>query len=127
MSGTRFTRRRVVVGFLANAGAAALDLSVWRMAHAQPVREIEIVAQRFKFTPNVIDVKVDEPVMLLISSLDYIHGFSVPDLGIRSDLLPGQITKIQITPNQVGRLDFLCDNFCGDGHENMHGRFNVMG
>jgi len=127
MTPTTSIRRRAMVGFLASAGATALGLSVWRMAHAQPVREIEIVAQRFKFTPNVIDVKVNQPVMLLISSLDYIHGFNVPDLGIRSDLLPGQITKVQITPKQVGRLDFLCDNFCGDGHENMHGRFNVMG
>jgi cytochrome c oxidase subunit 2 len=22
-------------------------------------------------------------------------------------------------------IDFVCDNFCGDGHEAMHGRFVV--
>ena len=88
------------------------------------LREINIVAQRFKFVPDVIALKVGEPVLLLISSLDYIHGFNVPDLNLRSDLLPGLVTPIRLTPTQAGRLDFLCDNFCGDNHEEMHGRFN---
>ena len=102
-----------------------MGLAAWRLALAQPEREIQIVAQRFRFVPNFIALKVDEPVMLLISSLDYIQGFHVPDLGLRSDLLPGLVTKIQMTPKVVGRLDFLCDNLCGDNHEEMHGHFDV--
>jgi cytochrome c oxidase subunit 2 len=117
-------RRRIVFG-LVGAGATALGLSTLRLAHAQTVREIEIIAQRFKFVPAVVELKAGEPVLLQIRSLDYIHGFNVPDLGIRTDLLPGLVTPVRMTPLQVGRLDFLCDNFCGDGHEDMHGHFNV--
>ncbi len=117
-------RRRIVFGLM-GAGATALGLSALRLAHAQTVRQIEIVAQRFQFVPAVMELKVGEPVLLLIHSLDYIHGFNVPDLGIRTDLLPGLVTPVRMTPLQVGRLDFLCDNFCGDGHEDMHGHFNV--
>jgi cytochrome c oxidase subunit 2 len=119
------SRRQAIAGLLAGTGATFMGLAAWRLALAQPVREIQIVAQRFRFVPNVIALKVDEQVLLLISSLDYIHGFHVPDLGLRSDLLPGLVTKIQMTPKVVGRLDFLCDNFCGDNHEEMHGHFDV--
>lgn len=126
MNGIPKSRRQALMGLVAGTGTFLIGIAEWRTAHAQAVREISIVAQRFKFVPNVIELKVGEPVLLLISSLDYIHGFNVPDLRIRSDLLPGLLTPIRITPTQVGRLDFLCDNFCGDAHEEMHGQFNVL-
>ena len=117
---------RLGAGLWAGAAIAALGPGALRLARAQGLREIEIVAQRFRFEPAVIDLKRGEPVLLLIRSLDYIHGFHVPDLGLRSDLLPGTVTSLRMTPKQAGQLDFLCDNFCGDGHENMHGHFNVL-
>ena len=102
------------------AGAAAgLGLGV---AGAQSPREIEIAAQRFRFTPNVIPLKAGEPVVLLIRSLDFAHGFFVPDLHLRTDLMPGRVVRLALTPPAPGPLAFLCDNFCGDGHETMHGR-----
>jgi len=118
-------RRRALIGMAAGTIAACLGVLGLKKAQAESVRKIEIVAQRFRFEPKVIDVKLGQPVLLQIRSLDYIHGFNVPDLGIRSDLLPGMITSVELTPLQVGRLDFLCDNFCGDDHESMHGYFNV--
>ena len=89
MSGDAKSRRQVLTGIVAGAGAALMGIATWRTAHAQSVREISIVAQRFKFVPDAIELMVGEPVLLLIRSLDYIHGFNVPDLGIRADLLPG--------------------------------------
>ena len=94
-------------------------------ARAQAPREIEITAQRFKFTPNVIPLKAGEPVVLLIRSLDFAHGFFVPDLNLRTDLMPGRVTRLTLTPKAPGELAFLCDNFCGDGHEGMDGHFVV--
>jgi len=125
MSAAAWSRRRTLASLALGVGAGTLWLS--RQALAQTPREIDIVARRFEFTPNEIALKVGEPVVLLIHSLDFIHGFHVPDLGVRSDLLPGLVTRVQITPTRVGRLDFLCDNFCGDGHEEMHGQFTVTG
>jgi cytochrome c oxidase subunit 2 len=28
---------------------------------------------------------------------------------------------VRIVPDKVGRFVFACDNFCGDGHEDMEG------
>ena len=127
MNAAPWSRRRAVSGLAVSVCAATLGGWLSRQAAAQTAREIEMVASRFAFTPNAIALKVGVPVVLLIHSLDFIHGFNVPDLGLRSDLLPGLVTRIQLTPTRVGRIDFLCDNFCGDGHEEMHGQFNVTG
>jgi cytochrome c oxidase subunit 2 len=106
---------------LALAPAAALPLA---RGQAGP-REIEITAQRFHFTPRVVPLKAGEPVRLLLKALDFAHGFYVPDLDLRVDLMPGRVLKLSLTPKEPGKLPFLCDNFCGDGHEGMDGYFDV--
>ena len=53
-------------------------------------------------------------------------GFNIPALKLRTDIVPGQIARLRLTPAQVGSYDFLCDNFCGDGHEDMNGRLIVV-
>ena len=116
---TALTRVGLGVGALLSASLAG------KLAQAQPNREIEVTAQRFQFTPNHIPITLGERVTLLITAVDFPHGFNVPDLGIRADLVPGKITRVLITPKEVGTIDFLCDNFCGDGHERMHGQFLV--
>lgn len=114
----RSSQRRALLrlaGLLAAAGGAG-----WLEA-AESERVIEVVAKRFSFTPAEIELERGEPVTLAISSLDFAHGFNVPDFGVRADLMPGRVTRIALRPMQAGRFDFLCDNFCGDGHETMHG------
>ncbi|WP_395399721.1 cupredoxin domain-containing protein [Pseudoduganella sp. UC29_106] len=87
---------------------------------------IQITAQRFHYSPDEITVKRGTPVVLAITSLDFVHGFKVPELGIRVDLPPGRVTEVRFTPQKTGRFDFLCDNFCGSGHEEMSGRIVVV-
>ena len=86
---------------------------------------IEIVAQRFRYTPNEIVLQKGKPARLEFRALDFTHGFTIPDLGIRADLLPGQVTQVRLTPDKAGVFDFLCDNFCGAGHEQMNGKIIV--
>lgn len=107
------------------AGTALTATGVARWAHAQAPREISVIAKRFAFVPNEIAIMSGEQVVLLLESVDYQHGFSVPDLHLRADLVPGRVTRIALQATTAGTLDFLCDNFCGDDHEDMHGRFIV--
>jgi cytochrome c oxidase subunit 2 len=88
-------------------------------------RVIEMTARRFQFEPNEIRLTAGERVVLAIRSVDFVHGMNIPDLGVRKDLVPGQITRVELQPKAPGVIDFLCDNFCGDGHETMNGRFVV--
>ena len=83
--------------------------------------EIRISAKKFEYHPNKVTTKVGRPVVLVLTSEDRIHGFKIPDLGIRADVVPGQETRVPLTPGKVGSFAFFCDIFCGDGHEDMEG------
>ena len=86
---------------------------------------IQIKAKRFEYMPNEIHLKKGVPVVLELTSLDRLHGFNCPAFKIRGDVKPHEITRLAFTPDKVGTFEFHCDNFCGEGHENMNGKFVV--
>ena len=106
--------------------AAAWMLAAHRAAHSAPEHEIHLTARKFDYSPSEIVVKKGEPVAIEIVSLDRRHGFTVPELKIRSDAKPGQNTIVRFTPEKAGRFDFHCDVFCGSGHESMTGTLVVV-
>jgi cytochrome c oxidase subunit 2 len=87
---------------------------------------IKITAKRFEYNPKEITLKKGVPVILEFTSLDRLHGFKCAELGIRTDIKPGQTAKVSFTPQKVGNFEFHCDNFCGSGHGNMTGMIHVV-
>ncbi len=92
---------------------------------ANKERVIKVTAKRFVYTPNEIVVKKGQKVVLEFTSVDFVHGFKIPDMDLRADLPPGKLTRVAINADKVGVYDFLCDNFCGADHEEMSGRIVV--
>ena len=86
---------------------------------------IKITAKKFEYSPKEILLKKGVPVVFEITALDRLHGFNCPDLGVRANLLPGEITRIRVVPQKAGSFVFRCDIFCGDGHEDMTGTITV--
>ena len=119
----RLHRRVVLRSVLAAAGAALVRGGLAQAAD-EP-RVIEVTARRFVYEPSEIALKAGERVVIAIRSIDFVHGMNIPDLHRRLDLMPGRVTKLELHPQAPGVIDFVCDNFCGDGHEEMHGRFVV--
>ena len=60
-----------------------------------------------------------------LTSEDRIHGFKMPDFGLRTDIVPGQETRVTITPDKEGDFTYFCDVFWGGGHEDMNGTLVV--
>jgi cytochrome c oxidase subunit 2 len=114
MTMRRTTRRSWIARAL---GLAMLPL----LARAQP-QVVKVRAERFVFTPREFKVKAGQAVVIEFTSIDFVHGFYLPDLNVRADLPPGRVTRVELKADKPGNYDFLCDNFCGDGHETMHGR-----
>ena len=94
-------------------------------AMAQEKQVIKVSAKKFEYSPSQITVKKGVPVVLELTSLDRLHGFSCPGLGIRGDINPGKTTTIEFTPQTAGTFPFHCDIFCGEGHEGMTGKIIV--
>ncbi|MHB1332626.1 MAG: cupredoxin domain-containing protein [Sulfuriferula sp.] len=88
-------------------------------------RVIKIVAKKFDYTPNEIKLKKGVPVVLEFTTLDVFMGFKVPDLGVRADIIPGKVSRVRLVPDKVGTFPFVCDVFCGSGHEEMGGTIVV--
>src|SRR3954469_10181484 len=95
------------------------------LADSPSPQVVKIIAQRFHYTPREFRVKAGRPVVLEFTSLDFVHGFNMPDLKVRADLVPGSVTRVALPEAAPGIYDFVCDNFCGDHHEEMHGRMIV--
>ena len=87
---------------------------------AEP-RRVAVRVSRFAFEPSEIAARRGEPLVLELRTEDFVHGFAVPELGARVDLVPGRTVTLGLTPPRAGRFTMLCDNFCGEGHDRMSG------
>jgi cytochrome c oxidase subunit II len=104
---------------------AGLFLALLAAAGEQPERVVHVVARRFNYSPDVLELQLGVPVTIELTSADRDHGFSVPDLGLRIDVEPGKTARVRMVPGKVGTFEFHCDVFCGSGHEEMAGRVVV--
>ncbi len=91
------------------------------LAQNTQATRIEVVAAKYAFSQTELRLKKGRAVTLVLSSADFPHGFSVPDFNVRADIIPGKSASVTITPDRAGKFPFLCDNFCGEGHDRMSG------
>ena len=117
-------KRRGLVSFLIMMFIVSLAMTSFAEDQAEQV--IKIQAKKFEYSPNKIRIKRGVPTILEFTSLDRVHGFTVPGLGgIRATIEPGKITHLRIVAPKTGTYEFYCDIFCGDGHEGMNGTIVV--
>ena len=123
-AGPNATRRAGIAGL---AGLTAVLLISPLLAARQPEpRKITVVAKKYKFEPNHIELKAGQPVEITFESLDVKHGFSCKDLKLEKVLFtkdsPGKLT---FTPDTPGTYKFKCARWCGFGHPKMKGEIVV--
>jgi cytochrome c oxidase subunit 2 len=94
-------------------------------AMAVDERVIHITAKKFEYSQRTLTLKKGVPVVIELTSLDRVHGFNLPDFGVRTDVVPGKVVRIHFTPDKSGEFVYFCDLFCGDGHELMSGVLTV--
>ena len=111
--------------FIASAAASVLaSLAAFSIA-APRERTIRMVAKKWDFVPNVIKAKKGEAIVLKLTAPEVPMGFNLPDYGVRADIVPGKVAAVKFTADKTGTFIFLCDVFCGDGHETMNGQLVV--
>ena len=116
------TTRRTLLG----AGTLALvALAGSAPAAGRKPRVIKVIAKKFEFVPAEIRVKQGEAVILEFSAPEVPMGVNLADFGMRTDVMPGKPARLALTPDKAGDFTFLCDVFCGTGHEEMSGTLIV--
>lgn len=89
------------------------------------VREVQMTAKKYEFSPNSIHVKKGEHVKLVITATDRDHGIKIEAFHIEQKLKKGEPTTIEFTPDKAGSFPFKCSVVCGFGHRGMKGMLIV--
>jgi cytochrome c oxidase subunit II len=72
-----------------------------------------------------LHLPLGKPIKLLLRSKDVLHNFSVAQIRVKMDLVPGFVTHAWFTPTRAGTFDLLCEELCGIAHFAMRGRMVV--
>lgn len=122
---TRSRQRIAILAGLLLLVCTVVVLSISPRANGGGETSISMTVKRFEYSPREIHLRKGVPVVLEITSLDVPHGFNLPDLGVRADVIPGIPARVRLIPDKVGTFTFRCDVFCGSGHEELDGTIVV--
>lgn len=57
--------------------------------------------------------------ILIVTSADVLHSWTVPSLGVKTDAIPGRLNYLNILPSQYGVFYGQCSELCGTNHSFM--------
>jgi len=67
-------------------------------------------------TANEMHIPIDTTIDLELASVDVNHSFWVPELGGKTDMIPGQINHLRLLTHRPGVYLGQCAEFCGVEH-----------
>jgi cytochrome c oxidase subunit 2 len=73
-----------------------------------------------------IVIPKDTDVYFRITSTDVIHGFAVPELGLKQDAMPGSENTIKTVAYEEGTYQGYCTEYCGVAHSQMYFTVEVV-
>ena len=77
-------------------------------------------------TINQLNLPVDRPVLVHLSSKDVIHSFGLFEMRVKQDAIPGLDIPVWFIPNRVGDYEIACSQLCGLGHFRMRGFMTIQ-
>lgn len=88
--------------------------------------EAYVMSQVWSFTPAELVVPVGAEVDIYVTSKDLQHGFKITDTNVNMQIVPGQVSKLSFTFDDVGEFPYICTEYCGSGHAAMFGTVKVV-
>jgi len=76
-------------------------------------------------TLNDIRVPVNTPISVQLASVDVIHSLYLPNFRVKTDAVPGTITRTWFQATETGEFDIACAQHCGTHHYKMMGKLTV--
>jgi cytochrome c oxidase subunit 2 len=77
-------------------------------------------------TINQLNLPIDRPVLVQLSSKDVIHSFGLYEMRVKQDAVPGMQIPVWFIPNRAGEYEITCSQLCGLGHFRMRGFVTVQ-
>lgn len=89
-----------------------------------PGSDIYLRASAWQWYP-ILQLEQGETYRLHLSSIDFVHGFSLQPVNINLQVLPGYDYVVTITPTSAGEFTLVCNEYCFLGHHAMVGKIIV--
>ena len=75
---------------------------------------------------NVLQVPRGRPIVVQLTARDVIHNFTLPEMRVKQDVVPGLPVSVWFEPVREGQWEIVCSQLCGLGHYRMRGQFAVL-
>jgi cytochrome c oxidase subunit 2 len=118
----------VLCGALACAAVRPVTVQETTTPRPEPDRVVDVVAERFLFTPSQITVEAGTRLEIRLTSEDTDHGFRIIGPGDINVAIPkrGRGEAIAtFVATEPGEYRFECSRVCGAGHNYMNGVIRV--
>lgn len=79
-----------------------------------PESDLEVGQFRLLDTDNHIIVPVNTHIRFIVTSVDVIHNFAVPSLGLKIDATPGRLNQTSALIDRPGLFYGQCSEICGE-------------
>jgi heme/copper-type cytochrome/quinol oxidase subunit 2 len=77
---------------------------------------LEVGGFRLLETDNVLVLPAREQLLILVTSSDVLHSWSVPSLGVKIDACPGRLNRVSLSIKREGWYFGQCSELCGANH-----------
>jgi cytochrome c oxidase subunit 2 len=78
------------------------------------------------FVSSELVLPANREVDLRLRAQDVIHGFSIPEMRLKQNAVPGQTIHVHFTPTTPGTYAILCTQLCGLGHYRMNATLRAL-
>ena len=75
---------------------------------------------------NRMNIPVDKPVIIYLSTQDVIHSLGIAEMRIKQDAIPGLEIPMWFVPTRLGDYQINCSQLCGLGHYRMKAEVSVQ-
>jgi len=75
---------------------------------------------------NRMNVPVNKPVIIYLSTQDVIHSLGIAEMRVKQDAIPGMEMPMWFEPTILGDYQINCSQLCGLGHYRMKAEFSVQ-
>ena len=86
--------------------------------------DVYLLGRLWQWWP-ILELEKGTSYRIHISTLDWMHGFSLQPVNINISAYPGYEHVITLTPTSAGEYGILCNEYCGIGHHTMTGKIYV--
>nr|YP_009937426.1 cytochrome c oxidase subunit II [Trigonopterus kotamobagensis]QNT26936.1 cytochrome c oxidase subunit 2 [Trigonopterus kotamobagensis] len=84
-----------------------------------PTKELKSFNFRLLDVDNRMVIPFNSQIRIIVTSLDVIHSWTIPSLGVKIDGTPGRLNQSSFNINRTGLFFGQCSEICGANHSFM--------